>query len=65
MLALPRFSTNLEILQFLRHSGFAGRIAVTAKFADEEEALLEAGASTVFNIYTQAGIGFAEHVNDR
>ena len=65
MLALPRVSANLEILQFLRHAGFAGRIAVIAKFADEEEALLDAGASSVFNIYSQAGVGFAEHVNDR
>jgi predicted Kef-type K+ transport protein len=65
LLALPRVGTNLEILKFLRHAGFAGRIAVTAKFADEEAALLEAGASTVFNIYSQAGAGFAEHVNDR
>lgn len=65
MLALPRVSTNLEVLQFLRQAGFAGRITVTAKFADEEASLLDAGASSVFNIYSEAGAGFAEHVIDR
>ena len=65
MLALPRLTTSVEVIRFLREAGFAGRIAVTAKFADEEVQLLEAGASSVFNIYQQAGVGFADHVMDR
>ena len=32
-----------------------------AKFEDEAEKLRAAGASTVFNFYTEAGVGFAAH----
>jgi len=62
MLALPKLTTNLAVLEQLRAASFAGRVAATAKFQDEVEALKEAGAHTVFNIYTEAGAGFAGHV---
>ncbi|MEM8988444.1 MAG: cation:proton antiporter [Pseudomonadota bacterium] len=62
MLALPKLSTNLSILKQLEASSFSGHIAATAKFPDEEAALEKAGATTVFNIYTEAGAGFAAHV---
>jgi hypothetical protein len=32
------------------------------KFEDEAEELRASGASTVFNVYTEAGAGFAAHV---
>jgi len=44
---------------------FAGSIAATAKFDDEVEALKEAGVQAVFNLYAEAGYGFAEHVCQR
>lgn len=62
MLALPNLNTNLAVLRELKASAFTGSIAATAKFADEVEALEQAGATTVFNIYTEAGAGFATHV---
>mgnify|MGYP000916850812 CR=1 FL=1 len=62
MLALPKLNTNLAVLDRLREASFAGKVAATAKFPDEVEALKEAGAATVFNIYTEAGSGFAAHV---
>lgn len=62
MLALPKLATNLAVLEQLEAASFSGRIAATAKFADEEAALRDAGADTVFNIYTEAGAGFAGHV---
>lgn len=63
MLALPKLSTNLSVLEQLKVASFAGRVAATAKFQDEVEELKEAGATTVFNIYTEAGAGFAAHVD--
>ena len=33
-----------------------------ARYADEIPQLEESGAALVFNIYTEAGTGFAEHV---
>ena len=62
MLALPKFSSNLEVLQQLKASSFTGEIAATAKFDDEAEDLKQAGATTVFNVYAEAGAGFASHV---
>ncbi len=62
LLALPKVTTNLAVIEQLRAAGFDGRIAAIAKFADEEAALKSAGAATVFNIYTEAGAGFASHV---
>ena len=62
MLAMPKFTTNLAVLEQLKQVSFEGRVAATAKFSDEATALKEAGADTVFNIYTEAGAGFAGHV---
>lgn len=62
MLALPNLQANLNALEQLRKKSFAGRIAATARFPDEENLLRQAGATAVFNIYTEAGSGFAAHV---
>ncbi len=62
MLALPNLQANLDALQQLRAIEFAGQIAATARFPDEIAPLQKAGATAVFNIYTEAGAGFAEHV---
>lgn len=62
MLALPQLTTNLAVLDQLKAASFTGRVAATAKFPDEEEVLRNEGADTVFNIYTEAGGGFAAHV---
>ncbi len=61
MLALPNLGANLDALEQLREISFPGRIAATARYSDEEELLRQAGATSVFNIYTEAGAGFAEH----
>lgn len=62
MLALPNLSANLDALNQLRAINFSGRIAATARYPDEEAVLREAGASAVFNVYAEAGSGFASHV---
>ncbi|MEM9402353.1 MAG: cation:proton antiporter [Pseudomonadota bacterium] len=64
MLALPRISTTLEVLEQLRQAGFAGHVAATARYPDEMQMLVDAGATTVYNLYTEAGAGFASHVQD-
>ena len=62
MLALPKTAANIAVLTELKASGFSGRVAVTAKFPDEAETLRAAGAHLVFNVYMEAGAGFAGHV---
>ena len=65
MLALPTVRANLDALEQLRKISFTKRIAATARFPDEIKLLQKAGATAVFNIYTEAGAGFAEHVESK
>jgi predicted Kef-type K+ transport protein len=62
MLALPTLTANLDALEQLREIGFKGGIAATARYPDDEAQLREAGATDVFNIYAEAGTGFADLV---
>jgi len=62
LLALPQVSSNIAVLHQLKAAGFDGRFAATARYPDDAETLRHAGIDTVFNIYTEAGAGFATHV---
>jgi len=64
MLALPNLEASLSALEQLRTIHFSGRIAATARYPDEIAPLREAGATAVFNVYAEAGAGFAGHVED-
>ncbi len=61
-LVLPKISTSLNVLEQLKAASFTGRVAAIARYPDEVEALKDGGALIVFNIYTEAGAGFAAHV---
>lgn len=65
MLALPTLAANLDALERLCEIDFRGRIAATARYPDEEAPLRDAGATDVFNIYAEAGTGFADHVESK
>ncbi len=62
LLALPKLLPNLDALEQLKEISFSGRIAATARYPDEVEILQQAGATAVFDMYTEAGTGFADHV---
>ena len=62
LLTLPKLSTALYVLEQLEAARFSGRVAATARYPDDVDALRQAGAETVFNFYTGAGSGFAAHV---
>lgn len=63
LLCLPTHQANLKSVKLMRDWGFTGRIAATAVFDDEMQELAEAGADTVFNVFSEAGAGFANHIN--
>jgi glutathione-regulated potassium-efflux system ancillary protein KefC len=63
MLALPKLSTALAVARQLNTLAFDGQVAATSKFQDEVETLEQAGVTVVFNVYTEAGSGFAAHVS--
>ncbi len=64
MLAVPSFQENLFAVKQLRRLGYQGKLTVIAKYPDEEKTLKEAGADSVFNLYAEAGAGFAEDCAD-
>jgi glutathione-regulated potassium-efflux system ancillary protein KefC len=64
MLAMPSVTENIEVARQvkLKSVNFSGMIAAIARYDDEAEALKEAGVDAAFNIFGEAGAGFAEHV---
>ncbi len=52
----------MYVAERLTERKYPGLITATAKYADEMEALKNAGVHAAFNIYAEAGMGFAEHV---
>ena len=64
MLAMPNHTENLSVLERAKQANFKGRIAAVARYDDEVHQLKTSGAETAFNIYEEAGAGFANHVCD-
>ena len=62
LLTLPEHTANMTAVAQLTEMKYAGSIAATAKFDDEAEELKAAGVHAVFNLYAEAGYGFAEHI---
>jgi len=62
LLTLPTQKANMDAALRLKEMEFRGRIAATAKFRDEEDALKAIGVEHTFNIYTEAGLGFAKEI---
>ena len=60
MLALTNHSENMLVARLLEQFGYKGRIAAVVRFA-EEAADLEKHGIAAFNLYAQAGAGFAAH----
>ncbi len=62
LLDMPKPEENLFAFEQLAKHGFTGKIAATAKYDDQVEMLKEAGVDAAYNIYGEAGAGFANHV---
>lgn len=60
LLALTNHPENLLVLKLLREMGYTGRVAAVVRFGEEGRQLEQQGCS-VFNLYAQAGAGFADH----
>ena len=57
---MPLVRQNCVTAELLRKAGFKGRISSIAKYPNEEEPLSESGVDSVFNLYDEAGTGFAQ-----
>jgi hypothetical protein len=52
----------MEVINQLKDFAQDKMIAALSRFDDETEELKAAGVNVVFNLYCEAGIGYAEHV---
>ncbi len=64
MLAMPNIQENIFAAEQLNSLGYNGKIAAVVKYPDEVELLEEAGVHAAFNLFAEAGAGFADHVCD-
>ncbi|NMS07656.1 potassium transporter Kef, partial [Vibrio parahaemolyticus] len=62
LLAMPHHQGNQTALEQLKRRKYKGQIAAIAEYPDQLEGLLENGVDAAFNIYSEAGSGFARHV---
>lgn len=65
LLTFPDHNANIAVAELIREFGFTVQLASIAKFDDQIDDLKAAGVSQVFNLYAEAGTGFAEHVWER
>lgn len=65
LLDMPKPEENLSAFRQLEESGFKGKIAATAKYDDQVEMLKSSGLDAAYNIYGEAGAGFANHVSEQ
>lgn len=64
LLTMPTHNANMSAALQLKEMDYQGRIAATTKFRDEEEELKAIGVEHTFNIYTEAGLGFANEIHN-
>ncbi len=62
VLAMPKHGANVHAARTLKRHAFEGVVTATGKFDDEVKELRELGLDTAFNLYSEAGSGFADHV---
>lgn len=62
VLAMPKHGANVHAAESLKGCEFHGVVAATGKFDDEVKELRGLGLDTAFNLYAEAGNGFAGHV---
>jgi glutathione-regulated potassium-efflux system ancillary protein KefC len=64
MLALDHHEENKLVSKLVRDLGYQGTITAVVRFAEDAQELEEQGISA-FNLYEEAGSGFALHANDQ
>lgn len=65
LLTMPSHQANIAAALRLKEMGYTGKIASTSKYDDEAEQLKKLGVDHTFNIYAQAGIGFANDLKQQ
>ena len=61
LLTMADVEAKVHAAATLKRCGFAGLVSATNVYPDEAEAIVAAGCTSCFNLYEDAGVGFAEH----
>lgn len=61
ILATSSHATHMRAIQQVNRLHSSIKIAAISRYDDEQKELQEAGVNVVFNLYTEAGFGFANH----
>lgn len=61
LVSLTNHKENMGVVKLLQSLDYHGNLAVVSRYPDEEREIREHGCVT-FNLYAEAGHGFAEHV---
>ena len=64
MLALTNHQENMLVGNLLAELGYQGQLAAVVRFAEDAHELEQHGIST-YNLYVEAGAGFADHAADQ
>jgi len=62
LLCMTSFSENVHAAGQLQRMGFQGMLSAIVRYEDELEELQAAGVQAVYNIYREAGAGFASQI---
>ncbi len=62
VLAMPCHKANVHAIETLKRHEFHGVVAASGKFPEDIRELRQLKVDTAFNLYSQAGAGFAGHV---
>jgi predicted Kef-type K+ transport protein len=65
LLTMASHEANLAAVERLRARGFTGRIVATSRYPDQADELRELGVGLVFDVYAEAGSGFASDLQRR
>jgi predicted Kef-type K+ transport protein len=65
ILAMQQHAANLYAARQFSGCDYAGLISATAEFDDQIEELQAAGVHETYNLYTEAGTGFADHICEK
>lgn len=64
-LAMPEHTGNYYAAKQLSKTDFSGDVAAVVRYFDEEKQMAELGVTSVFNVYREAGKGFAQDSCER
>jgi glutathione-regulated potassium-efflux system ancillary protein KefC len=65
LLTMASHEANVAAAERLRTRGYRGRVVATSRYPDQAQELRDLGVDVVFDVFTEAGAGFAADLDTR